>query len=419
MKTKHLRNSFNGLLGLALIVAMFLLTGCGGGGGGASGTPATPSIALDKVSIDFGNRVINQTANLGVTVQNTGTATLTVSVTDPGGAFSVTNTCGSVAAGASCTLNVSFTPTLQQDYAANFLINSNAANASSVQVAVTGTGKGLSVKISSLGVECNTDTVTAKVVVNDSANQPVSGLDADDFTIYLDGGKIDILLGTFQQIAAPEPVSVALALDWSNSFASSQPDIKQASKAFIDLLADTDRAAVFKFAAAVDVNAQPFIDVGTGDVLKAAVDDVFIGATNLTKLWDAADYAVDQTAVELNSRAVILLTDGDDDGSVTTLNQLIANANTNNVTFFTIGFGTVYEVDSLERLAEETGGKYFYAPTGVELGDIYDSIASILINQWQFSFTGPGPGIASELTVVVVSGGGLEGEDTRDVPVCP
>jgi hypothetical protein len=75
-------------------------------------------------------------------VSNTGTAAASVSGVAVTGDFSQTNTCGtSIAAGASCTVNVSFRPTASGTRTGTLTINSNATNGPT-NVALSGTSAG-------------------------------------------------------------------------------------------------------------------------------------------------------------------------------------------------------------------------------------------------------------------------------------
>ena len=70
------------------------------------------------------------------------------------------------------------------------------------------------------------------------------------------------------------------------------------------------------------------------------------------------DLAVGRTAVRTSERkAVIVITDGQEYGtSDTTLNELIENAQDVGVPVFVVGIGDDIDVDSLQQIADETGG---------------------------------------------------------------
>ena len=103
-----------------------------------------PVVTLTPTSLAFGNVVLGVTsAGKTVTVKNTGTATLTISSIAASGDFAqVTSTapCGStLAAGASCKIKVTFTPTQLGARTGNITITDNASN-SPQTVPLSGTG---------------------------------------------------------------------------------------------------------------------------------------------------------------------------------------------------------------------------------------------------------------------------------------
>ncbi|WP_329133750.1 choice-of-anchor D domain-containing protein [Streptomyces sp. NBC_01476] len=110
--------------------------------GGGTG-PATGTLTADPGSLTFGSLAPGSTsAAQSVTVTNTGTAAAGVSSVATSGDFTQTNTCGtSVAAGASCTVSVKFTPTAAGARTGSLTITGNASN-SPTTVALAGTGTG-------------------------------------------------------------------------------------------------------------------------------------------------------------------------------------------------------------------------------------------------------------------------------------
>jgi hypothetical protein len=102
------------------------------GSGVSSGTP-TPAVSLSPSSLSFGNQVVGTTSAVKfVTLTNTGNATLTFSgsfLISSDFAFGGLGTCGStVAAGASCTISVKFTPTATGARTGAVTLNDNAPN---------------------------------------------------------------------------------------------------------------------------------------------------------------------------------------------------------------------------------------------------------------------------------------------------
>jgi parallel beta-helix repeat protein len=109
----------------------------------AAGGSSTPTLSVNPASLTFASQALNTTSSSQtVTVNNTGSATANISTIATTGDFAETSTCGtSVAAGASCTVSVTFTPTASGTRTGSLTIASNASNSPST-VALTGTGAG-------------------------------------------------------------------------------------------------------------------------------------------------------------------------------------------------------------------------------------------------------------------------------------
>jgi hypothetical protein len=110
-----------------------------------TGTGTAPAASLSPSSLSFGNQVVSTTsAAQTITLTNTGNATLSITslalTGSNAGDFTQTNTCGSsVAAGANCTLSITFTPAASGSRTASVAITDNAAG-SPQTVALSGTG---------------------------------------------------------------------------------------------------------------------------------------------------------------------------------------------------------------------------------------------------------------------------------------
>jgi len=123
----------------------------------ANGGENTISILLQSTTVslspsatlDFGSQVLGVTSTpQTVTLSNTGSATLTISSLVADGDFAQTNTCGnSLAAGETCAVNVTFTPTQAGSRTGTITITDNAADSPQI-VSLTGTGAAAAVTLS-------------------------------------------------------------------------------------------------------------------------------------------------------------------------------------------------------------------------------------------------------------------------------
>jgi hypothetical protein len=115
-----------------------------------SGTGVAPVIGISPAALSFGTVILGTSASENLTVSNTGDADLSIySITAPV-SFAQTNNCGSsLAPGASCTIDVTFTPSAVQQYSVTLVISSNANNGHDTQyVSLSGAGVTLAVSIS-------------------------------------------------------------------------------------------------------------------------------------------------------------------------------------------------------------------------------------------------------------------------------
>jgi hypothetical protein len=122
------------------------LTGTGANSGGGTGGGSTPAVTLSSTSLSFGNQPVDTTSSAQtVTLTNTGSAalsitSLTITGTNASDFTEVADTCGSsVAAGGTCTVEVTFTPSAASSYTATLSITDNATG-SPQPVALSGTG---------------------------------------------------------------------------------------------------------------------------------------------------------------------------------------------------------------------------------------------------------------------------------------
>jgi hypothetical protein len=148
---------------------------------GLTGTGTAPVVGLSPASLTFGNQPLNiSSAAQAVTLSNAGNAALTISgisvVGTNAGDFAQTNTCGSsVAAGANCTINVTFKPTATGTRTASLSIADNATG-SPQTVGLTGTGVLSSPVVNSIAPSTLLMGTTATLTITGSNFAPGASL---------------------------------------------------------------------------------------------------------------------------------------------------------------------------------------------------------------------------------------------------
>jgi hypothetical protein len=145
----------------------------GGGGTGPTGTALTAS----PTSESFGNENVGSTSSSqSVTVTNPGTSAVSMSSIGVTGPFGESNNCGtSLAAGASCTVGVTFAPTAAGAATGTLSVNSSAP------------GSPLTVALSGTGTSSNTDLALNMPVTASSYTQtyvPANAVDGNTSTYW-------------------------------------------------------------------------------------------------------------------------------------------------------------------------------------------------------------------------------------------
>jgi len=130
-----------------IALACMILNGCGGGaqspGSSASSSSNSSSVAsLSASSLNFPSQTINATsATQSLTFTNAGSTSISLNAVVVTGNFAQSNNCGAtLAAGASCTVNVTFTPTAVGVRTGTVSFTDNAPQSPQV-VSLAGTGE--------------------------------------------------------------------------------------------------------------------------------------------------------------------------------------------------------------------------------------------------------------------------------------
>jgi hypothetical protein len=151
-----------------------------------TGVAATRIVSLSASSLTFTNQMVGSTSPAqGIALNNTGNSTLTISGLAFSGTnaseFAETDNCGgSVAAGATCTINVTFFPAATGNRTGTLSITNNATSPPSPQtVALTGTATAPSLSVTPLSIAfpaqyVGTSGLPQSITVMNNGNAPLS-----------------------------------------------------------------------------------------------------------------------------------------------------------------------------------------------------------------------------------------------------
>jgi hypothetical protein len=164
-----------------------------------------PAVSLSASSLNFGSQIVNSTSAVQtVTVTNSGTATLSLGSITATAPFAQTNTCGSsVAAGAICTISVTFTPTTGGSAVGSVTLMDNATN-SPQTISLTGTG--VTAPIADLSPASLTFPPPPLAVGTTSASQTVTLTNNGSATLIIVGITASANFGETNNCGASVPV---------------------------------------------------------------------------------------------------------------------------------------------------------------------------------------------------------------------
>jgi len=268
--------------------------------------------------------------------------------------------------------------------------------------------------------KANVEVVQLFFNVKDKRGALIPNLPKENFEILEDGKPQTIKYFT------PEsnlPLTLGIMIDASASQTNVLDMEKQVGGAFLnDILRDKDMAFVMSFDIGVDL-LQDF----TGSVrrLKAALNDVKInsgghaylpdtpgmgggpvptsGTPKGTLLYDAVYLAAhDQMSQQVDRKAMILLTDGEDQGSRYRIRDAIEAAQKSDTivyvllcadrnAYFSMGIG--YSGDSdMKKLTEQTGGRVIEVGNKTDkLKAAFEQISQELRSQYSVGYTSTNP----------------------------
>jgi tight adherence protein B len=193
-------------------------------------------------------------------------------------------------------------------------------------------------------------------------------------------------------------LEVMLLLDTSGSMAGAPLESeKAAANEFLSVLPPEVRAGVVAYGTTPTLLAAPTTDrQATGAAISTLVADTD------TALYDAVIFAGDQFTPDADRRALVLLTDGEDNVSHATIDE--AEAVAAGLPVHVIELLTDRsDRPALDRLAAPGGGTVTTATDPAALSDLYRHAAGTVANQYRVSYTSGGSGPV-DLTVRVRTG---------------
>jgi VWFA-related protein len=236
------------------------------------------------------------------------------------------------------------------------------------------------------------DVVSLNVTVVDNAGRYITDIEQNDFSVFEDGVKQDIIFFTRQ----PQPVALSMLLDSSASMEEKMDVLQRAAISFVKTLKSNDLAQVIDFDSRVSIR-QPF--TSSHQELESAIQQTVAGGS--TSLHNAIYVSLKELGKikalneeDVRRQALIVFSDGEDTSSLVSFDEVLDLAKRSETAIYTIalrgndtsvrGFREAEFV--MRQLAQETGGRSFFPARIEDLNGVYGQIAEELASQYTIGY---------------------------------
>src|SRR5258708_10654093 len=247
----------------------------------------------------------------------------------------------------------------------------------------------------------NVNLVNLFATVRDKNKRIIGDLKQEDFKIFEDGAEQKI---AFFSKEVNMPITLGLLIDTSGSEQYRLGAEQEAATEFLErVMKKGDEAMVISFDLDVDLLADFTDDRGT---IERAINKARIGAVNTgvvtpgtiptssssggTHFYDAVFLACnDKLVTEGGRKALVIITDAQDEGSKLRLEEAIESAQRTDTVVHVLLVhdpGYSWRPDVAKKLSDETGGRTIEVSSEKRLNEAFDQISEELRSQYTLGY---------------------------------
>jgi Ca-activated chloride channel family protein len=225
------------------------------------------------------------------------------------------------------------------------------------------------------------DVVQIVATVTDHNGHFVSGLPRSAFHVSEDGKPQTITHFGSEDV----PLELVVAVDVSGSMTPAMPRLKAAVKEFLGAVPSRDQVTLIGFNDSIFALTRRTLD--PAERMKA-VDR--LAPWGATALYDVILRAIDMLGKQPGRRAIVVFSDGEDQGSHASIADVERRLQASDVTLYMIGQGHGVEVAALktvmQRLVEPTGGRALFNDSIDQLHNAFTDLLEELSNQYLLGY---------------------------------
>jgi Ca-activated chloride channel family protein len=225
------------------------------------------------------------------------------------------------------------------------------------------------------------DVVQVTVTVSDGHGRFVRGLPQSAFHVSEDGRPQK----TSHFASEDVPLELIIGIDISGSMTPAMPKLKKAVKEFLTAVPPTNAVTLLGFNDNIITLTRKTMDPAER---ARAVDR--LAPWGSTALYDVILRGVDMLGRQAGRKALVIFTDGEDQGSHATLGDVERRLQSSDVTLYMIGQGRGITLEPLKkvmgRLSTPTGGRALFTDSIDELHDAFTELLDELSNQYLLGY---------------------------------
>ena len=235
----------------------------------------------------------------------------------------------------------------------------------------------------------SSELVVLPVTVTDRKHRLVTDLSKDHFAVFDNGRRQTVALFSNQDT----PVTVGLVIDSSGSMRPKLGDVAAAAMAFARLSNPQDEIFTVAFNDTVR-DAVPGRPLFASNFTELAAAVRSLVPEGRTALYDSLLFGLDHLAGGTRPRKVlVVVSDGGDNASQATLDEVLARARGSNAAIYTIGLFDDVDADRnpgvLKSLARATGGERFLPEAPGPLLEACERIAREIRSGYTIGYVPP------------------------------
>ncbi len=225
------------------------------------------------------------------------------------------------------------------------------------------------------------DVVQVTVTVADGHGKFIRNIPRTAFHLIEDGRQQAITHFTSEDV----PLELVTAIDISGSMAPAMPQVKKAVKEFLGDIPPQDQVTLLGFNDSIFTLTRKTTE--PAERVKA-VDR--LAPWGSTALYDVLLRGVEMLGRQTGRKALVVFTDGEDQGSHATINDVERRLQSSDVTLYMIGQGRGVTMEPLrrimERLSVPTGGRALFTDSIDELHTAFADLLDELSNQYLLGY---------------------------------